>query len=78
MCWVAKLITRRELVTYSKIIDLSDELAEKLLNDPDSHEVELDRICRPTRTKWRKYAKSLVCVCVCVHVCASELILTLA
>lgn len=46
------MITRRELVTYSKIIDLSDELAEKLLNDPDSHEVELDRICRPTDENW--------------------------
>ncbi len=46
------IITRRELVTYSKTIDLSDELAEKLLNDPDSHQKDLERICKPTDDNW--------------------------
>lgn len=46
------MITRRELVTYSKIVDLSDEFAEKLLNDPDSYQRDLHRMCKPNDENW--------------------------
>jgi hypothetical protein len=45
-------ITRRELTTYSVTLDLSEEFADKLLNDPDSHQRDLERMCKATDSNW--------------------------
>lgn len=45
-------ITRRELVTYSVTLDLSEELADKILIDPDSYQRDLERMCKPTDENW--------------------------
>lgn len=47
------IITRREYATYSVILDLSDELAESLINNPDSHERDLERMCKATDGNWQ-------------------------
>lgn len=46
-------IIRRELTTYAVILDLSDEFAEKLLDDPDSYKKDLERMCRPNDENWQ-------------------------
>lgn len=47
------LITRREYVTYSVILDLSDELANSLLENPKSYTKDLDRMCKGTDDNWQ-------------------------
>lgn len=45
-------ITRRELITYSATLDLSEELADKILIDPHSYQRDLERMCKPTDENW--------------------------
>lgn len=47
------LITRRELVTYSRIIALSDELADSILKNPKSHTKDFDRMCQGIDDNWQ-------------------------
>lgn len=46
------VINRFELTKYSVIVDLSDEEANKLLQDPDANFNRLSGLCRATDSNW--------------------------
>ncbi len=46
------VIYRKELTTYSVIVDVSQEKADQLLNEPKKHRDELDQLCRATNGNW--------------------------
>lgn len=47
------IITRKELTTYSAIVDLPEDEAHKLMMAPEDYEGRLSTLCRATNDNWQ-------------------------
>lgn len=46
------VITRQEMTTYSVVVELPEEEARGLLEQPVLHTRRLEKLCRPTEENW--------------------------